>query len=120
VANELLLAVRRRLPGGLFRGVFLPAVLAARQEGQAVTTLYRTIQRYTSAHQMSSTRWHVEVMYCGPDREQALIAYYRHVVGDKYTGYGNPATETYIEQIEVGDVDLVEDPPPLRAAITGE
>jgi len=79
-----------------------------------MTTLYRVIQRYTQAHQLSGTHWHPEVRYCGTSREKALIAYYQHQPHDRYAGHGNPATETFIEQIEVGDVDLVEDPPSMQ------
>lgn len=78
-----------------------------------MSTIYRVIQRTTANYTGSGTRWQMETVYCGSDREQALIAYYRHQPQDRSRGHGFAATETFIEQIDVGD-DPAGAPPPAR------
>ena len=75
-----------------------------------MTTIYRPIHRSTASRQPGDSSWHTEVLWYGTDRGQALVAHYQHQSRDRFNRYGHTATETFIEQNEVGAIDLVEVP----------
>ncbi len=71
--------------------------------------IYRVMSKQTSSLQPDVTFWHRSVLYCGADRESARIAFHESRPLDSFRGYGNPATETYVEVINDSGSDDFED-----------
>ena len=61
--------------------------------------LYRVSIERTTSVQPCGTFWNTEVIYCGPNKDEARIAYHTHTPNDYWQGYGNGAQETKIELI---------------------
>jgi hypothetical protein len=73
--------------------------------------IYRVMSKQTSSLQPDCTFWHRSVLYCGPDRDQARIAYHEARPTDSFRGYGQPSRGTYVEIIPDAGTDDFEDDP---------
>ena len=72
--------------------------------------IYRVTIRTTGSMQPGSggTFWARQTIYCGPELQEARIAYLREVNADYGGSYGNRARETLIEQF-ASDADEIDD-----------
>lgn len=66
--------------------------------------IYRVIVRTTSSLQPVGTFWQEEVLYCGTDKEDALVALYGSEPEDFGAGYGNHSRRTEMETINPEEV----------------
>ena len=71
------------------------------------STLFRVVTKHTTSVQPSGTHWRTEVHYCGPDRDEARIAYHTHRPADVGSAaqYGMACTITTFEVIEDAGTD---------------
>ena len=74
-------------------------------------TIYRVIEKRTASLQPgSATTWTDTVIYIGPDRDAARIAYHASDVDDHWRGYGNSSRPTVVETIDdAGTADFADD-----------
>ena len=76
--------------------------------------IYRVRVRETSSLQPGETFWQSAVLYCGTERDRALVSYYESEPQDVYQGYGNRSRETLLESIDADAVEDPTDPPPME------
>ena len=69
----------------------------------ATKKLYRVIVRTTNSLQPSGTSWCNDVLYCGYDRNDALVAYHASTVKDYGGHHGNRCRETIAQSKSIDD-----------------
>lgn len=63
--------------------------------------LYRVLVQTTNSYQPSSNWFNKEVLYCGFDKDEALIKYHSSSPADYFCGHGNRYRETKIQYKEI-------------------
>lgn len=87
------------------------ALCIAKEEHErtkTMETIYRVKIRSAASLQPGETFWRYEVLYCGSDRTEALIAYHQSEPDDIWRGYGNHARETVFEVLDTSDLAISE------------